>query len=208
MGETELIDAIQLGISGVSPRFGRFLHCRAAITRNRNPIPAMNQLTPVAASLPGSLAAPAMSTTRTLTIVSPATHPNANAGPLPRALGPSRTRTTATIGMGLSATATAAGNSSPIASLSTAGFSQLRHSREEITNFAIARVGLLRGPAHNFRSVLDLGAPNARTERRQTSAPTRARSARLELAALNKKISRTSRVSILSRVDPKGRGSR
>jgi hypothetical protein len=35
--------------------------------------------------------------------------------------------------------------------------------------------------------------------------PTRTHiSARLELAALNKKISRTSRVSILSRVDPKG----
>ena len=53
MGETELIDAIQFGISGVSPCLGRFFQSRAAITRNRSPIPAMNQLMPVAAIAAG-----------------------------------------------------------------------------------------------------------------------------------------------------------
>ena len=70
---------------------------------------------PVTSSLPGSLAALAMSTTRTLTTVSPLTQPNANAGPVPRTRGPSRTSTMATIGIGLSATVAAAGKSSPMA---------------------------------------------------------------------------------------------
>ena len=98
--EIESIVAIHFGISGVSPPLGRFFHCLAAITRNRTPIAAMTQLTPTAISLSGSLAPPATSTTRTLTTVSPATHPTANAGPFARAFGLSSTRTTATIGMG------------------------------------------------------------------------------------------------------------
>ena len=50
-------------------------------------MPAISQLTPVAASVPGSLAAPTTSTTRKLTIVSPATHPNAKPDPTPACSG-------------------------------------------------------------------------------------------------------------------------
>ena len=84
IGEMPLIDAIQLGMVAASPGFGRFLQSRAAITRNRRPIPAITQLMPVAASLPGSLALLATSTTITLTAVSPLTQPPANARPLRR----------------------------------------------------------------------------------------------------------------------------
>ena len=125
-GVTELIDAIHVGIFGVSFPVGRFRHCRTAIARNRTPMPAISQFTPAAASVPGSVAAPRTSTTRRLTIVSPATHPNAKPTPLPRARGLSSTRTTATMGMGLNATAAAAGNNSPITLLSTAAVSQRR----------------------------------------------------------------------------------
>ena len=86
-------------------------------------MPAISQLTPVAASVPGSVAAPTTSTTRKLTIVSPATHPDTETHPTPRARGLSSTRTTATIGMELNATAAAAGNNSPITLLSTAAVS-------------------------------------------------------------------------------------
>ena len=45
--------AIQLGVSGSLPFFGRFVHCLAAIRRNRTPIAILSQLRP-GSSLSGS----------------------------------------------------------------------------------------------------------------------------------------------------------
>ena len=66
VAESELIEAIQAGISDASPRFGRLFHCCAANTRKTNPIPPRNQSTPVAVSLPGLLTAPITTTTSAL----------------------------------------------------------------------------------------------------------------------------------------------
>ena len=119
--------AIQLGISGSSPGFGRFVHCLAAMQQEEDPD---GDLEPVETRVVavGVRSAPTSSTTMTLTQSRPAIQPAANAGPAVRAGRAPRTTTTATIGIGLSATASAEGSRSPMASFNTPRLARRRRA--------------------------------------------------------------------------------
>lgn len=113
-GVMDSMEAIQVGISGSSPFRGRFCHCFQARNRNRAPMATLSKAAAVEVAVPSSSAPSKTSTAITLTALRPRIQPNANSGPIVRALGVPSTTTTAIIGIGLRATPRAAGSRSPI----------------------------------------------------------------------------------------------